>query len=55
MLVYLDTVICIYAVEGSPSFQARARLATMRRFPTLHRGKTVLSSLILRPYSTGSP
>lgn len=32
MLVYLDTVICIYAVEGSPSFQtrARARLATMR-------------------------
>jgi predicted nucleic acid-binding protein len=32
MLVYLDTVICIYAVEGSPSFQtrARARLAVMR-------------------------
>jgi uncharacterized protein len=32
MLVYLDTVICIYAVEGAPSFQAsaRARLATMR-------------------------
>jgi len=32
MLVYLDTVVCIYAVEGSPSFQARARarLATMR-------------------------
>ncbi len=32
MLVYLDTVICIYAVEGSPSFQARAstRLAAMR-------------------------
>jgi predicted nucleic acid-binding protein len=25
MLVYLDTVICIYAVEGAPSFQARAR------------------------------
>jgi uncharacterized protein len=25
MLVYLDAVICIYAVEGSPSFQARAR------------------------------
>jgi predicted nucleic acid-binding protein len=25
MLVYLDTVICICAVEGSPSFQARAR------------------------------
>jgi predicted nucleic acid-binding protein len=25
MLVYLDSVICIYAVEGSPSFQARAR------------------------------
>jgi predicted nucleic acid-binding protein len=30
MLVYLDTVICIYAVEGAPSFQARARLAAMR-------------------------
>lgn len=25
MLVYLDTVICIYAVEGAPSFQTRAR------------------------------
>ena len=25
MLVYLDTVICIYAVEGAPSFQARAK------------------------------
>jgi uncharacterized protein len=32
MLVYLDTVICIYAVEGSPSFQTRAssRFAAMR-------------------------
>jgi len=32
MLVYLDTVICIYAVEGAPSFQARARarLAAMQ-------------------------
>jgi predicted nucleic acid-binding protein len=32
MLVYFDSVICIYAVEGAPSFQARARarLATMR-------------------------
>ena len=32
MLVYLDTVICVYAVEGAPSFQARARtrLATIR-------------------------
>jgi hypothetical protein len=32
MLVYLDTVVCIYAVEGAPAFQvrARARLATMR-------------------------
>ncbi len=32
MLVYLDSVICIYAVEGAPSFQtrAKARLATMR-------------------------
>src|SRR5436309_12888513 len=32
MLVYLDSVICIYAVEGAPSFQvrARARLAAMR-------------------------
>ena len=31
MLVYLDSVICIYAVEGAPSFQvrAKARLATM--------------------------
>jgi hypothetical protein len=31
MLVYLDSVICIYAVEGAPSFQmrARARLATI--------------------------
>jgi predicted nucleic acid-binding protein len=29
---YLDAVICIYAVAGAPSFQARARarLATMR-------------------------
>lgn len=25
MLIYLDSVICIYAVEGAPSFQARAR------------------------------
>jgi predicted nucleic acid-binding protein len=33
MLVYLDTVICIYAVEGAPSFQARARarLAELRK------------------------
>jgi uncharacterized protein len=32
MLVYLDTVICIYSVEGAPSFQARARarLAALR-------------------------
>src|SRR6266404_5805502 len=32
MLVYLDTVICIYSVEGAPSFQARARarLAAMQ-------------------------
>jgi uncharacterized protein len=32
MLVYLDTVICIYAVEGAPAFQARARarLVTIR-------------------------
>ena len=32
MLVYLDSVICSYAVEGAPSYQtrARARLATMR-------------------------
>ncbi len=32
MLVYLDSVLCIYAVEGAPTFQARARarLATMR-------------------------
>ena len=32
MLVYFDTVICIYAVEGAPAFQtrARAKLATMR-------------------------
>lgn len=31
MWVYLDSVICIYAVEGAPSFQARARarLASM--------------------------
>jgi predicted nucleic acid-binding protein len=32
MLVYLDAVICIYAVEGTLGFQtrARARLAAMR-------------------------
>jgi predicted nucleic acid-binding protein len=32
MLIYLDSVFCIYAVEGAPSFQARARarLAAMR-------------------------
>jgi uncharacterized protein len=32
MLVYLDSVICIYAIEGAPSFQARAkaRLTAMR-------------------------
>ena len=32
MLIYLDSVICIYAVEGMKSFQARARtrLATLR-------------------------
>lgn len=31
-LIYLDSVVCIYAVEGAPSFQARARarLAAMR-------------------------
>jgi predicted nucleic acid-binding protein len=31
-LVYLDTVLCIYAVEGAPAFQARARarLAAIR-------------------------
>jgi len=31
MLIYLDSVICIYAVEGALSFQgrARARLATI--------------------------
>jgi predicted nucleic acid-binding protein len=30
--IYLDTVICIYAVEGAPLFQARAttRLAALR-------------------------
>jgi uncharacterized protein len=32
MLIYLDSVICIYAVEGAPAFQAaaRARLATVQ-------------------------
>src|SRR5258708_4962875 len=32
MLAYLDSVICTYAVEGAPSFQARARarFAAMR-------------------------
>lgn len=32
MLVYLDSVICIYTVDGAPSFQAKAkaRLVTMR-------------------------
>lgn len=32
MLVYLDSVICIYAVEGAPSFKARAqaRLIALR-------------------------
>src|SRR5262245_9155319 len=25
MQIYLDSVICIYAVEGAPSFRARAR------------------------------
>jgi hypothetical protein len=25
MLIYLDSVICIYAVARAPSFQARAR------------------------------
>jgi predicted nucleic acid-binding protein len=32
MLIYLDSVICIYAVEGAPTFQAaaRTRLAAMR-------------------------
>jgi predicted nucleic acid-binding protein len=32
MVIYLDSVICIYAVEGAKSFQtrARARLTTMR-------------------------
>ena len=38
MLIYLDTMICIYAVEGSPSFQARAKAAAggdaSRRRPT---------------------
>ena len=32
MLVYLDSVVCVYAVDGAPSFQARAlrRLAAIR-------------------------
>jgi predicted nucleic acid-binding protein len=32
MLIYLDSVLCIYAVEGAPTFQARARarLTAMR-------------------------
>jgi predicted nucleic acid-binding protein len=32
MLIYLDSVICVYAVDGVPTFQARAkaRLAAMR-------------------------
>ena len=32
MLIYLDSVICVYAVDGAASFQARAisRLAAMR-------------------------
>ena len=32
MLVYLDTVVCVYAVEGDPPFQARAleRLILLR-------------------------
>ncbi len=32
MLVYLDSVICVYAVDGAPPFQARAvrRLAAIR-------------------------
>jgi uncharacterized protein len=32
MFIYLDSVICIYAVEGPPSFQVRAktRMAAMR-------------------------
>jgi predicted nucleic acid-binding protein len=29
MLVYLDSVICIYAVKGAPSFQAKARARLM--------------------------
>ncbi len=29
MLIYLDSVICIYAVEGTPPFQARARTRLM--------------------------
>lgn len=29
MLIYLDSVICIYAVEGAKSFQARARARLM--------------------------
>jgi hypothetical protein len=31
MLVYFDAVISIYAVEGAPSFQARARAKLARR------------------------
>lgn len=33
MLVYLDTVICIYAIEGALTLQSRARskLVTMAR------------------------
>jgi predicted nucleic acid-binding protein len=32
MLVYLDSVICVYAVEGAPSFQSKAvaKLKSMR-------------------------
>ncbi len=32
MLIYLDSVVCVYAVDGAPPFQARAlrRLAAIR-------------------------
>ena len=42
MLVYLDSVICIYAVEGARSFQVRARtrLATSMICRRRHRSRS---------------
>ena len=48
-LVYLDSVICIYAVEGASSFQARAKASTNGRAGSVRFTITNWATLSIRP------